>query len=103
MLLSILGLTLLFYNVAATGLNLNALRQEALTLHNRYRQMHCVTPMVLNQTLNTLAQELADYAAATNIFIRPTPLPIGIGQTLQFTWTSNPFAVKGKRDPKFSV
>ncbi|CAF3346426.1 unnamed protein product [Rotaria socialis] len=43
-------------------------RQQALGQHNYFRELHCTPPMILNSTLNTIAQSYADYLAANNLF-----------------------------------
>ena len=55
-------------------------RQEALAEHNAKRQLHCTGPMTLNASLNTVAQNYAEYLATNNLFNHSqTP---GLGENL---------------------
>lgn len=55
-------------------------RQEALNEHNIKRDLHCTGPMILNASLNTIAQNYAEYLAANNLFNHSkTP---GLGENL---------------------
>ncbi|CAF3219779.1 unnamed protein product [Rotaria socialis] len=47
---------------------LDDFRQQALGQHNYFRERHCTPSMILNSTLNTIAQNYADYLAANNLF-----------------------------------
>jgi uncharacterized protein YkwD len=60
---------------------LSDFQQQALVQHNYYRQqLHCTTAMTLNASLNTIAQNYAQYLAANNIFNHSgTP---GLGENL---------------------
>ena len=60
---------------------------QALAQHNYYRtQLHCTGPMVLNASLNTIAQNYAQYLAANNIFNHSgTP---GLGENLWMAYSS---------------
>ena len=51
-----------------TKLDLNELRQEALTVHNQYRQKHRAPPLKLNIELNEIAQGYAEELAAKDNF-----------------------------------
>jgi uncharacterized protein YkwD len=51
-----------------TKLDLNELRQEALTAHNQYRQKHRAPPLKLNIELNEIAQRYAEELAAKDLF-----------------------------------
>ena len=51
-----------------TKLDLNELRQEALTVHNQYRHKHKAPPLKLNTELNEIAQRYAEELAAKDIF-----------------------------------
>ena len=50
------------------AINLTVFQQEALIQHNVRRQQHCVPPMALNSTLNTIAQNYAVFLANNNLF-----------------------------------
>lgn len=78
----------------SNGLNLATIRQNALNLHNQYRRAHCVNPLVLNDALNTVAQQAVNRIALTNDFTYT--YPAGIGVNRHFTFTSTPFAYKGE-------
>ena len=43
-------------------------QQQALLEHNYYRQLHCTGALVLNSTLNAIAQNYSQYLAANNLF-----------------------------------
>ena len=63
-------------------------RQEALTEHNIKRDSHCTAPMRLNASLNTIAQNYAEYLAANNLFNHSrTP---GLGENLYGFFNSVP-------------
>lgn len=66
---------------------LSTFQQQALDQHNYYRQqLHCTTPMTLNSSLNTIAQNYAQYLANNNIFSHSgTP---GLGENLWMSWSS---------------
>ncbi|CAF1296598.1 unnamed protein product [Adineta ricciae] len=68
--LSIL-LSYLLMNTCLTmgAINLDHFRQEALAQHNYYRQqIHCTQPMSLDASLNTMAQNYAEYLAYYETF-----------------------------------
>ena len=44
-------------------------QREALLQHNFRRQFHCVPPLVSNRTMNTVAQNHANYLATNNLFV----------------------------------
>ncbi|CAF3777803.1 unnamed protein product [Rotaria sp. Silwood1] len=62
-------------------------QQQALEQHNYYRQqLHCTGLMTLNTSLNTIAQNYAQYLAANNIFNHSrTP---GLGENLYYSYSS---------------
>ncbi|UJR09501.1 hypothetical protein I4U23_013739 [Adineta vaga] len=68
-------------------INLASFQQEALLQHNYYRQqLHCTGGMILNASLNTIAQNYAQYLAANNIFNHSQVA--GIGENLYMTYSS---------------
>ena len=68
------------------ALDLAGFQREALLQHNFRRQQHCVPPMVLNSSLNTIAQNYANLLAVNNSFHHSgTP---GVGENLWAIWSS---------------
>ena len=77
--LSLILALLMIYPVS-TAIILADFQQQALDQHNYYRQLHCTGLMTLNTSLNTIAQNYAQYLAANNIFNHSaTP---GLGENL---------------------
>ena len=75
--------------VTTTSSNAEILAQfqrEALIQHNARRQQHCVPLMVLNNTLNTIAQNYANLLIATNAFAHSGAQ--GLGENLWSIWSS---------------
>ncbi|CAF3073258.1 unnamed protein product [Rotaria socialis] len=66
---------------------LSSFQQQALDQHNYYRQqMHCTGPMILNASLNVIAENYAQYLAANNIFSHS--LTPGLGENLYYSYSS---------------
>ncbi len=77
---------LIIYPTMGT-INLADFQQEGLTQHNYYRQqLHCTTAMMLNASLNTIAQNYAQYLAANNIFNHSGAA--GLGENLWMAYSS---------------
>jgi hypothetical protein len=65
----LLGLMLVINHPVVDTIVLSDFQQQALAQHNYYRQqLHCTNAMTLNGSLNTIAQNYAQYLAANNIF-----------------------------------
>ena len=81
-------LFLLFTLITTTyaALVLSDFRRDALAEHNRLRQLHCTAPLVLNDTLNSIAQNYSQYLAANNLF-RHSGYP-RLGENLYYAWSS---------------
>ncbi|CAF4201446.1 unnamed protein product, partial [Rotaria magnacalcarata] len=60
-------LVIINYSVSSTIILAN-FQQQALDQHNYFRDLHCTPTMVLNSTLNTIAQNYADYLTTNNLF-----------------------------------
>ena len=103
MLYSFFFLALVSCSAYANTLNLTALRQDALNLVNSYRQAHCVPVLILNTTLNNLAQELADQAGATHDMRRPKPLPANVGESGYTGMIGATYVAKGETNTHFSL
>ncbi|CAM4752562.1 unnamed protein product [Rotaria magnacalcarata] len=66
---------------------LSSFQQQALDQHNYYRQqVHCTGPMILNASLNVIAENYAQYLAANNIFNHS--LTPGLGENLYYSYSS---------------
>jgi len=76
-------------------------QQQALVEHNLKRQLHCTGAMVLNSTINTIAQNYSEYLAANNLFQHSgTP---GLGENLWALSSSAAITfVNGKRETTFN-
>ncbi|CAF3764503.1 unnamed protein product [Rotaria sp. Silwood1] len=61
-------------------------QQQALLQHNYYRQLHCTDALVLNSTINAIAQTYANYLAANNLFQHSGTS--GLGENLWAIWSS---------------
>jgi len=67
--LLILSLVIVINRPVAGAIILADFQQQALAQHNYFRQqLHCTGAMTLNASLNTIAQNYAQYLAANNIF-----------------------------------
>lgn len=76
---------------------LSVFQQQALIEHNLRRQLHCTVPMVLNSTLNAIAQNYSEYLAANNLFQHSGRA--GLGENLWSMWSSATIHfVNGKRN-----
>ena len=65
----LLFILLVVINQPATAtIVLTDFQQQALDYHNTKRQLHCVPPLILNSTLNSIAQAYAGHLAATDTF-----------------------------------
>ncbi len=75
--------------------------QQALIEHNFRRQLHCTGAMILNSTLNTIAQNYSEYLAANNLFVHSgTP---GLGENLWAMFSSVAISfVNGMRNTRIS-
>ncbi|CAF4283791.1 unnamed protein product, partial [Rotaria magnacalcarata] len=66
---------------------LSSFQQQALDQHNYYRQqVHCTGPMILNASLNAIAESYAQYLAVNNIFNHS--LTPGLGENLYYSYSS---------------
>jgi uncharacterized protein YkwD len=65
---------------ALSALVLADFQQQALLQHNYLRQLHCAGSIALNSSLNTIAQNYANYLAANNLFRRSETT--GLGENL---------------------
>ncbi|CAF2142846.1 unnamed protein product, partial [Rotaria magnacalcarata] len=66
---------------------LSSFQQQALDQHNYYRQqVHCTGPMILNASLNAIAENYAQYLAVNNIFNHS--LTPGLGENLYYSYSS---------------
>lgn len=63
-----LGLSTLFVHLLAATANFTDFQNDALARHNILRQQHCVPSLVLNSSLNAIAQNFATYLAVNNFF-----------------------------------
>lgn len=54
--------------LVSSGVVLSTFRQEALDEHNAKRTLHCVPSLMLNATLNDIAQNYSEYLAANRLF-----------------------------------
>lgn len=93
---SLIVLALVLCSASANTLNLAALRTEALNLVNQYRRAHCVPALVLDTTLNNLAQALVDQASTTHDMRRKTPLPANVGESRYVAMIPTTYVAKGK-------
>jgi glioma pathogenesis-related protein 2 len=81
------------FKVFAQSTNLQTFRQQALSTHNSLRQKHGAPPLVLDNTLNNVAQGWADKLAATGKFQHSNSK---YGENLYYGWSSQPgFDVNG--------
>jgi uncharacterized protein YkwD len=62
-------------------------QQQALNEHNYYRQLDCTIPMILNSSINTIAQTYATYLATNNLFAHSGTA--GLGENLYFQGGGN--------------
>lgn len=94
--LFILGLAILTNHLVSSNVDLGIFRQQALIQHNFKRQLHCTGPMTLTDSLNTVAQNYAQYLADNDLFEHSqTP---DVGENLYQIWSSNPITyLNGKR------
>ena len=70
-----------------TAIVLANFQQEALDQHNYYRQqLHCTSLMTLNASLNTIAQNYAQFLATNNIFNHSGAA--GLGENLYMSSSS---------------
>ena len=91
-----LGITILANHLVSSQIDLGNFRQQALIEHNVKRNLHCTGPMTLTDTLNTAAQNYAEYLAANDLF-QHSQAP-GVGENLYQIWSSNPITyLNGKR------
>jgi len=76
-----LFVTIIFIQIQLnfSAINLNTFRQQALAAHNYYRRLHGAQPMILNSTINAIAQAYAEVLAGS-----------GLGENLWGTGSSNP-------------
>ena len=88
--LFVLTLLMGFSHRAIAGVVLGDFQREALMQHNFNRQLHCVTSIALNATINGIAQNYAEYLAATQSFDHSGRA--GLGENL---WATSSSAVLG--------
>jgi uncharacterized protein YkwD len=94
--LLLLTLTVVIHHPVSSGVVLATFQQQALVQHNYQRQLHCTGAMILNSTLNTIAQNYSDYLAANNLFQHSGTS--GLGENLWAMWSSIVITfVNGKR------
>ena len=92
----LLILAVVIYRPATNAIILADFQQQALLQHNYFRQLHCTIGLVLNSTLNTIAQNYAAYLAANNIFNHSGAA--GLGENLWSMSSSNAITfVNGKQ------
>lgn len=72
--------------LASGQIVLSTFRQQALAEHNYFRRLHCTAPLILNETLNDIAQNYSRYLAANNIF-KHSGYP-RLGENLYSGWRS---------------
>ncbi|CAF1101113.1 unnamed protein product [Rotaria sordida] len=60
---------MVFYRLSSSVVVLADFQQQALLQHNYFRQLHCTAAMALNSTINTIAQNYANYLATNNLFV----------------------------------
>ena len=92
------SLILLFalIGLASGQIVLSTFRRDALAQHNLVRQLHCTGPLILNETLNTIAQNYSQYLAANNLF-KHSGYP-RLGENLYSGWQSWSYtALNGKK------
>lgn len=69
--------------------NLANLRKNELLLHNAKRKLHGSSPLVINETLNNIAQSYADELAKKKVFSHSKPAATGkYGENLFKAWGS---------------
>lgn len=94
---SVLFLTITIDRPVSSAVVLSTFQQQALIEHNLRRQLHCTGPMILNSTLNAIAQNYSEYLAANNLFQHSGRA--GLGENLWSMWSSGSIHfVNGKRD-----
>ena len=92
---TVLLLTIISDRPVSSAIVLATFQQQALIEHNLRRQLHCTGPMVLNSTLNAIAQNYSEYLAANNLFQHSGRA--GLGENLWSMWTSGSISfVNGK-------
>jgi uncharacterized protein YkwD len=73
------------YNVWAQSTDLQTFRQQALSTHNSLRQKHGSPPLVLDNSLNSVAQNWANQLATTGKFQHSNSK---YGENLYYAWSS---------------
>ena len=68
------------HQLVLTEISLNDFRQEMLVEHNAKRQLHCTNPLMLDESLNTMAQNYAEQLAAANMLVHSNNP--GVGENL---------------------
>ncbi len=93
-------LMILSNHLVSNQVVLSTFQQQALNEHNVKRQIHCSGNMVLNSSLNTVAQNYAEYLIANNLFQHSyTP---GLGENLYKIIKTNAITyLHGKREMKY--
>ncbi|CAF1539606.1 unnamed protein product [Rotaria magnacalcarata] len=72
---------------ASSSIVIADFQQQALEQHNFYRQqLHCTGLLILNSSLNTIAQNYAQYLANNNIFKHSGVA--GLGENLYYSFSS---------------
>ena len=70
-------------------------RRQALNEHNALRRLHCTGAIALNSSLNSRAQNYANYLARNKLFQHSGAS--GLGENLWSSWSSAPITrVNGK-------
>jgi glioma pathogenesis-related protein 2 len=76
-------------------------QQGCLQQHNYRRQLHCVPSLVLNATLNAIAQNYANYLAANRLFLHSGAA--GLGENLWMTSSSSVLTTIPGRSQHLSI
>ena len=80
-------LMVLIHRPTVSTIILADFQQQALLEHNYYRQLHCTDAVMLNSTLNAIAQNYSQYLAAHNLFQHSGTA--GLGENLYSMSSSN--------------
>lgn len=84
---SLFMLMVLIHHPTVSTIILADFQQQALLEHNYYRQLHCTGPMMLNSTLNAIAQNYSQYLASNGLFNHSGAA--GLGENLWTMSSSN--------------
>jgi uncharacterized protein YkwD len=70
---------------SSTAVSFTTFQQQSLTAHNNYRATHCAPALILNVSLNTIAQTYAEELAVKKVFQHSGN---GYGENLWSFWRS---------------